>query len=56
MSIKCKLSITFYSFSKLRKVLTEELQLVDVKPNWGFIVKHDWIREDGKELAELKNE
>ena len=45
-----------YSFSKLRKILTEELELSEVKPNWGFTVKHDWITEDGKELAELKNE
>ena len=45
-----------YSFRNLRMVLTEELELVDVKPNWGFTVKHDWITEDERELAELKNE
>ena len=56
MSIMCKLSITFYSFSKIRKILTEELELIDVRPYWEFTVKHDWITEEGKELAELKNE
>ena len=56
MSINRRLSPIFYSFSKLRKILTEELELSDVNLNWGFTVKHDWITEDGKELAELKNE
>lgn len=45
-----------YSFSKLRKILTQELELEDVKPNWGFSLKHDWVNEDGKELNELLNE
>lgn len=44
---------TLYSLSKLRKVLTNELNLRDVKPGWGFALKHDWITEDGKDLAEL---
>ena len=45
-----------YSFSKLRKIWTEELDLRDVKPNWGFSLKHDWISEENKELADLANE
>lgn len=45
-----------YSFSKLRKILTDELELEDVKANWGFTIKHDWTTEDGKELIELLNE
>lgn len=45
-----------YSFSKLRKILTAELELEDVKANWGFTLKHDWVTEDGKELIELLND
>jgi hypothetical protein len=45
-----------YSFSKLRKILTKELELEDVKANWGFTIKHDWTTEEGKELIELLNE
>lgn len=32
---------TLYSLSKLRKVLTNELNLRDVRPGWGFAIKHD---------------
>lgn len=45
-----------YSFSKLRKTITEELELEDVKPNWGFSLKHDWTNSEGKDLVELLNE
>lgn len=44
-----------YSFSRLRKIMTEELGLNDVKPNWGFTLKNDWITEDGVELEDLLN-
>ena len=45
-----------YSFSKLRKIIAQELNLTDVRENWGFGVKHEWITEDGKSLVDLRNE
>ncbi len=45
-----------YSFSKLRKILADELDLEDIRPNFGFSLKHDWTTEDGKELIELIDE
>lgn len=43
-----------YSFSRLRSILTSELALKEVRPEWGFTLKHDWITEDNKELSELE--
>ena len=51
--LKWKKHEKLYSFSKLRKVMTEELNLINVKPNWGFSLKHDWTDESGKELNDL---
>jgi hypothetical protein len=45
-----------YSFSKLRRIWTDELDLKDVNPNWGFSLKHDWVTENNIELAELNKE
>lgn len=44
-----------YSFSKLRKIWTEELNLQDVKPNLGFTLRNDWIDENKTKLADLEN-
>lgn len=41
-----------YSFSKLRKVIAEELNL-DGNFGWGFNIASDWINEDGITLAQL---
>lgn len=45
-----------YSFSRLRTVLTEELNLENVRPDWGFSLKKDWMSEAGKSLEELLHE
>ncbi len=45
-----------YSFSKLRRILTDELELEDVKKFWGFGVRYDWITESGKNLSDLLEE
>lgn len=45
-----------YSFSKLRRILTDELELKDVKKFWGFGVRYDWITESGKNLSDLLEE
>jgi len=42
-----------YSFSKLRRVLTDELGLEGIKKFWGFGVREDWITESNQTLAEL---
>jgi hypothetical protein len=42
-----------YTFSRLRYVLTEELGLTDVRKNWGFGVRKDWVDENMKNLSEL---
>lgn len=46
---------TTYSFSKLRKIITKELDL-DIKANWGFGVRYDWVTADGVNLSDLLNE
>lgn len=45
-----------YSFSRLRKIMVSELNLEDVKPNWGFSLKTDWLNEDGIEMEKLLSE
>jgi hypothetical protein len=30
--------------------------LIDVKVNWGFGAKYEWITENGTSLADLNNE
>lgn len=44
-----------YSFSKLRKIITEELNL-DVKTNWGFGVRYDWVTANNTNLSDLLDE
>lgn len=44
-----------YSFSSLRGILTIRYNLKDVKPEWGFSLRNDWITEDNLTLAELEN-
>ncbi len=41
-----------YSFSSLRKRISNELNL-DVRANWGFGVRYDWITENGTSLSDL---
>lgn len=33
-----------------------ELGLTNVRANWGFGVRYEWITEDGKSLGDLNNE
>ncbi|MFY1047453.1 hypothetical protein [Chryseobacterium sp. GP-SGM7] len=49
-------STKIYSFSSLRSYLTKKYNLKDVKPDWGYTLKNDWIEENGKTLAELEKE
>lgn len=42
-----------YSFSKLRKIIVEELMLPGINPAWGFGQKNEWQLKNGKLLAEL---
>jgi hypothetical protein len=51
--LKIKGSAQTYSLSGLRSYLTKKYNLKDVKPNWGFSLKDDWIVENGQTLAEL---
>lgn len=44
-----------YSFSSLRSKFTKEHNLIDVRPEWGFTLRHDWITENGKTLDELEH-
>lgn len=44
-----------YSFSNLRAILTGRYNLKDVKPEWGFSLRNDWITENNLTLAELEN-
>jgi hypothetical protein len=45
-----------YSLSRLREIIVNELGLTNVRANWGFGVKYEWITEDGKSLADLNKE
>ena len=45
----------FYSFSSLRGILTKKYNILNVKPEWGFTLRNDWIIENGKTLSELEN-
>ncbi len=45
-----------YSLSGLRRIIANELDLTEVKTNWGFGVRYDWITEDGKSLEDLNSE
>jgi len=44
-----------YSFSNLRGLLVRRYNLQNVKPEWGFTLRNDWVNEYGKTLAELEN-
>ncbi len=54
--LKRKDDDSLYSFSKLRKILTEELELKNVRLNWGLSLKQDWTTEDGIKLIDFLNE
>ena len=44
-----------YSFSRLRWILTKDLSIKEINPDWGFTLNSDWITKDGKTLQELIN-
>jgi len=44
---------TLYTFSGLRRLLIEEFDIKNVRKNWGFGVRRDWVTEDGKALMDL---
>jgi hypothetical protein len=54
--LKRKNDDRLYSFSRLRKIIVSELQLENVRENWGFSIKYDWIVEDGRNLSQLLKE
>jgi hypothetical protein len=44
-----------YSFSSLRKKITKDMNIENVKANWGFGGKYDWYSlDDRKALVELE--
>lgn len=40
-----------YSFSGLRKKIVKDLELKDIKPNWGFNLWNEWVTEAGIPLS-----
>jgi hypothetical protein len=44
---------TLFTFSGLRRILTEELGLKDVRKYWGFGVRYGWVDENMTNLSEL---
>ena len=42
-----------YSFSNLRKIISKELLLSNVKYDWGFGIRFDWVDKNEKNLLEL---
>lgn len=53
-SLKLDNENDLYSFSSLRSILTVRYSLKDVKPEWGFSLRNDWMNENGITLAELE--
>jgi len=53
--LKLESDDNIYSFSNLRGVLVKRYNLQNVKPEWGFTLRNDWMIESGKTLAELEN-
>lgn len=42
-----------YSLSRLRRKIVEELNLKDIKKNWGFGTRFEWVTEDETKLNDL---
>lgn len=42
-----------YSFSKLRVDWTDKFKLKNVKQNWGFRLRYDWVDENNKSLNDI---
>lgn len=53
--LKINNSSKLYSFSSLRAHLTKKYDLKNVRPDWGFSLKKDWIAENGLTLEDLEN-
>lgn len=51
--LRVKFSDELYSFSGLRRYLTDKLNLTGVRKFWGFGVRFDWVTEEGKRLVDL---
>lgn len=54
--LKTSESNELFSFSKLRRIWTDQYNLKDVRKFWGFGVRYDWINESGKNLSEINEE
>lgn len=54
--LKIEYSDTLYSFSGLRRFLTDKLNLTGVRKYWGFGVRYEWVTEEGKRLVDLLEE
>ena len=54
--LKTANSEELYSFSKLRRIWTDEFDLEDVRKFWGFGVRYDWVNEEGKNLSDIFEE
>jgi hypothetical protein len=42
-----------YSFSGLRKIIIDELDIKSTDKNWGFYTTSEWVVEDGTRLVDL---
>ncbi len=54
--LKTRESNELFSFSKLRRIWTDQYNLKDVRKFWGFGVRYDWINESGNNLSEINEE
>lgn len=45
-----------FAFSKLRYFWAEKFNLDDVRKNWGFGVRYDWVDDNGKTLIDILEE
>jgi len=51
--LKTNQSDELFSFSKLRRIWTDEFELKEVRKHWGFGVRYDWVDENGKNLSDI---
>ncbi|WP_020532034.1 hypothetical protein [Flexithrix dorotheae] len=54
--LKINGSNELFAFSKLRYIWAEKFNLNEVRKDWGFGVRFDWIEENGKSLSDLLEE
>lgn len=54
--LKIEDSDELFAFSKLRYIWANKFNLNEVRKDWGFGVRYDWVDENGKNLSDILEE